>query len=609
MSSNATLAIRLTLQGADLAGRGIAGLAGAVRGIPGALASANQGLYFFLGNLKSIEGFVAKLGRAAFENLILPNIKADNQVEALTFLTGSAESAKVKMRELFDAAGRAQLPTEDVIKMYLALDKLGGSALSSDEMIQLVGKSAKLMGVSGAEAAQQIAEAWTVLQSKKPFDKQALGLARSGLISPEAVQQLSEMAAKLGAVEDAQKKVNEAEQDAEQAGSYGKRAARKADIKEKAKALWEAQRDLENARQAAAGISTGGMWSTATREIAAHTAKVKQADETWTDMAARIRDVVTEVKKATGTALFQALKKDLGGLRDTLQQAFNDGRLQRWAGAASKAIADLYAQVKGKTLFSLTAEQLLSAAEKGKLGAVLQTALADSAENFGAFILNSVEEHGPKILRAIVGNNTRLSSLLGLDQAAAKKSMAAGNLSEKNWNDLGAYGHYEFGDWLARQQGAGLLQDIPGVASINRAIMSAVFSLSPIDVQNKWVQKWAQENQPTPTTRRPYVSVQDDLAQKGLVPDAQTSAREQLLRMFGGAGYNIPSGSMQSSGSYAAALRQAAGSNPELSPGSARRDEKIAALMAEVDRLTKHLGDAADNARSVAESLREGATF
>ena len=125
MSSTATLAIRLTLEGASAGAHALGSIAGAVSKLPAALSAANQNLFFFIGNLKDIGGFIAKLGRGAFENLIVPNIHADEQVESLQFLEGSAAAAKKKLRELFDVAGKADLPHADVVKTYLALGRQG----------------------------------------------------------------------------------------------------------------------------------------------------------------------------------------------------------------------------------------------------------------------------------------------------------------------------------------------------------------------------------------------------------------------------------------------------------------------------------------------------
>lgn len=598
--SAATLAIRLTLEGAGMAGRAVGAFAGAISRLPGAISAANQNLFFFLGNLRSIEGFVAKLGKTAFEHLVIPNIKADQQIEALTFMTGSAEQARAKLHELFDAAGRADLPHEDIVKMYLALQRLGGAALASDQTLELIGKAAKFAGVSGAEMAQQLAEAYTVLQAGKAFDRSSLGLAKAGVVSPETVKQLADMSEKLGAVHDAQKKVTEARAAEEMA----KQSGRFSEWKQAATAARDAQRDLKLAQQQAQGLSTGGMWSMLTKDMGRITAKVKEAAPTWTDLSTRVRDFVEETKKITGAALFEAMKADLTKLRDDLQKAFDEGKIQKWATIAGKAIADLYEGIKQGSLFGLTAEDLINAAEQGKLKDLLGTAIGDSAKNFGILLLNSATEYGPRILQAILGKDSRLAGLLGVDDAVLKQKMAAGQGSIHDYEKLG---------WSASGDLLGRMGESAGAPSwlansfIGKLGAGAYFGTRSPEEQRLLMQQYAGSGA---GGARSYIDVRQDLAGRGLLaPTGAMADRERLLKLFGGSGYNVPAGALQSSGGYLAALQQAAQKFSTNNPVPADRPAELAMIRSEVDRLKSSLGDAADEATRLVEALGRGAAF
>lgn len=321
-------------------------------------------------------------------------------------------------------------------------------------------------------------------------------------------------------------------------------------------------------------------------------------------VATRVRDFIGLTKTIAGQALFEAMKADLTKLRDDLQEAFDTGKIDKWASVAGKAIAELYQNIKSGSLFSLTAGDLFKAAESGKLTQLLTTAIGDSAKNFGILLLNSATEYGPRVLQAILGKDSRLASLLGVDDTVLKQKMASGKGTINDFEGLG---------WMARAGMYSNMADAAGAPGwVGHSFLGQVgtglyFGTRTPEEQRQLMQQYSGGGAGGP---RPYIDVRSDLENKGLIgPTGAAADRERILQLLGGSNFNASAGALQNSSGYVTDLQRAAKQFQANNPVSADRPAELAMIKSEIDRLKASLGDCADEAAKVADALGRGAAF
>lgn len=387
MSNAATYAIKLTLEGAGVAERGIRSLFGSISGGVHGLAAANSQLFYFGNNIAGLFRGAAGMGRKGagiVESLIGPNEQFENAQMQFEQLLGSAEAADERIRELYAYANRTPFLNPDVLKAGRLLQMFGGDALGAGGNLEMVGDMASYAQTEMADVAFWVARAYSAIQGGRPWGEAAMRLMEMGLLTDTERAKMEQLA---------------------EAGA-------------KSTEVWAAFRSaMDKARGGAA-----------------------RAGEGMTGLRSTLAGMWDEIKRLSGQGLFKVLEEDLRKLRDHIQAAFDDGRVTKWTGMASKAIKDLYSELKDKSLFGLSAEQLMSAAEQGKLIGMLSEAVEISAKNFGIFLRNAAIEHGPAIGEAIFASTPQLRKLLGFDKREAAAALAAGTWDAESLGKLGIGG-------------------------------------------------------------------------------------------------------------------------------------------------------------------------
>lgn len=355
MGETAKLALELTLAGASAVAGALRSTVDAVGGIGSALGRANESFFFLVNNAKTLGAAGAALGRSIVE----PNIKYDSQREMVSFLLKSAPAAEAKLQELLRAANMSGFRTDEMVNLYVNLQRISRGALTSAKDMELWGRAAKLTGQDAGATGQLLGQVWAALESGADVGRVLRQLLNFGLISPQVASQLDKM------------------------GSSGAKAA----------TMWGAIRS-------AIESSTGG---------------VAGASETWTDITNELKNFWEEAKRLTGQGLFYALKSDLGDLRTDVQGLFESGRVQKWGENIGKEIEGFYEKLKklpGGNIF----DQLTAGADSGSLVKTLAIILETSAKNFGIGLYNAVGENLPKAIDRITKDHPILRWLAGVEK-------------------------------------------------------------------------------------------------------------------------------------------------------------------------------------------------
>lgn len=270
-TSRETLAIHLTLTGATVAGAALRTVAGAIGGIGRVLGSANSGLFFLTSNLSA----AARAGRALSSSLLVPNIDFETATLQFETLLGSADAADRRIRELFDYARSTPFTNQQVLSGGRLLELYGEAALGAGQGLRMVGDMASAVAADFAEVAGWTGRAYDAIQSGRPWGEAAQRLSELGILSGSARARLEAMT---------------------EAGADGS-------------TVWRAfQQEMSRFDGAAARLG-----------------------ETFAGVTSTISGQWTEIRRVLGEGLFDQASAGMKGLRDSIQEAFDNHAISRFS--------------------------------------------------------------------------------------------------------------------------------------------------------------------------------------------------------------------------------------------------------------------------------------
>ncbi len=542
MSSTATYAIRLTLDGAGAAMRAVTGLYSAISGGARGLMAANQQLFYFGSNIAGLFRGAANVGRQGaglVQALVGPNEDYERAKLQFEQLLGSAEAADERIRELYAYGNKTPFLNPDVLKAGRLLQQFGGDALGAGDSLEMVGDMAAFAQTEMADVAFWVARAYSAMQAGRPWGESAMRLMEMGLLTD--------------------------------------------DTRAKLEALAEG------------GAKPADVWAGFVAGMARASGSAGRLGESMYGVKSTLSGMWDEIKRLTGQGLFDALKDDFTGLRDSVQAAFDDGRVEKWSGLASKALKELYAEIKDKSVFGLSADQWMDAAQKGQLIDTLSVAIRTSASNFGTFLLESVREKGPDFLSAMVGDNKRLRGLLGIDRQEALRDMAEGRGSfEAAGKKLGIGDQFS----MLRHIGRGSWAD-NGNGDVTVGLWRAFTGADGLDAR---IQDWAR-GQRGAAGHRPgsMVSIQDAIGGGDALAD--------LVQTVGGPGFTFDRSALRTQSGFSSVMGEAGAAfgRDYGSVGAGAQAQMLDNVNARIEEMNEKLGESvrlqADLARSTVDAI------
>ncbi len=358
MSTTAKLALELTMTGVSAVSGAVHGIVGGVKGMGAAISEANAQFFYMVNNAKSL----IAMGKSLGEAIIAPNVKYDEQREMIEFLLKSAPAARAKIGEMFKAASGAGFKKDELVGMYINLERISHGALTSKDDMELWARAAKLTGQDAASMGQTLSELWAAFESGDNVGRITKQLRNLGLITPEVSKELTAMSE--------------------------------------------------------SGSSAASMFGTVRSAIASATSGVERSGETWTDIQNRMSNFFDEAKRLTGQGIFEALKADLGEMSGSIQSLFDSGRVQKWAGGISQEIAKAYSKMKDLSLGGVTMDDLVASLDQGRFGSLLSAMLTTAGKNFWEIMRWGAVEYGPAIQKALIPE--RLHSILGIGSQSVR---------------------------------------------------------------------------------------------------------------------------------------------------------------------------------------------
>lgn len=163
----------------------------------GTLASA-------LGNMAA--NAVQALASMAWDTITGGVIGMNSQLETarLQFetLTGSTERADEIVRSLFEFAKSTPFETTQVIEAARKMEVFGGSALNTEENLRLVGDAAAATGAPIEDVSFWVGRMYAAMAANKPIGEAIQNLQQLGVVGPDAVMALQDVAASGKGVEE-----------------------------------------------------------------------------------------------------------------------------------------------------------------------------------------------------------------------------------------------------------------------------------------------------------------------------------------------------------------------------------------------------------------------
>lgn len=368
----ATLAIRLTLQGAQGVLAGVRGVGDGFLSMTHVLGAVNQHAFYVIENLKNIVAAGRNAADAMNKNLITPNADFETATQQFEQLLGSVDAAKQRIGELYQYANETPFLNPDVLKAGKLLQAFGGEALGMGKNLRMVGDMAAYANIDMAEMAFWVGRAYSAIQSGKPFGEAAMRLQELAVLSGEERDRLEEMQ-----------------------------------------------------KSGATGAEVWDQFAATMQKTAGTTARL---GETFTGMKSTLEGQWQEIKRLIGQPLFEAVKNDARGIRDDIQKAFDSGTVDLWARKAGDELTKLYEAGKKNSIFGLGLADLQAAAESGTLFRTIGTALEDSLHNAFAGLVNTIQRYGPDIAAALTPD--WLQPLTGVTTRKQLAAIARGEVPE-----------------------------------------------------------------------------------------------------------------------------------------------------------------------------------
>ncbi len=377
-NSTATLAVRLTMQGASQLVAGMHSVVSAGGKIKDTLGGMNQQAFYFIANARSLSAELGKMGNA----LIQPNVSFEQFEEQMSYLPGMAGQAKDELQKLYKAANQEGMPFDDMAKMALVMRRVGDESIAGSNDLGVWIRAAKLTGQTGETLGREVAELYNTLERGDDVTRSLKGMSKAGLISADADKQIKELIA--------------------------------------------------------GQASAGDVFAAITAAVAESTRNVGQFGTTWGDVMNRGGNMAAEFKRQLGEGLFKAVKGDVDELTQEVNVLFESGRITKWAEEAGAKIKSVYEGITNLSLNGVKLPDLMAAGEQGKLGELLGAMFQTAAGNFWQEMVYGAAKYGPDIQRALIP--TRLHGVLGLDQESERARMETRDRTARVFSGNGSAG-------------------------------------------------------------------------------------------------------------------------------------------------------------------------
>lgn len=391
----AKLAVQLTLDGgAQFLNVARAGV-GALGSIGGAAVKLNQGLFYLIGNISSVRNALMAMGENV-GNFLKPNIDMETAVLQFETILGSAEAARTKIAELSKFAQTTPFAMPEILKASRTLQTFGGNTLNTDKTLRLVGDAAAATGAQFDEVAHWAGRMYSSIQSGQPFAEAINRFIELGVITSDTAMAL---------------------------------------------------------RKASDSGNFNGAWDIFISGLGRTSGAMLKLGDSWTGVTSTLGDQWDTIKRKVGEGLFTAMKEDITGLRDDIDKAFATGQIDAFSAKAGLALRGLYGELKEGLMGGLTVDDIMNAAEQGKLGAVLKLQLGSAAGYFwdkfselgAATLKNTLGEDWGALLGNMMGANNK--DAFGMIRREGASPEAIGNLS--TWQQVKVTA-----DWIGQNANA-----------------------------------------------------------------------------------------------------------------------------------------------------------
>lgn len=408
----ATLAIKLTLNGAQEIIHGVKSVGEGFRGMVEVFGAINEHAFFLIENLRNVAETGRRIAEGVNEAFIMPNAEKERYAAQFEFMLGTAEAAAQRLEDLDAFKAKNPFDEESILNASVALQRFGDGSLASGKGLQLVADLAAYTNTGFADMAQTIGFAYQAIASGGDLGRAAMQLQHLGVLSREDADRLGAMSgagAEIPKVKQAIKDLDlelrrhdvEVEnRRAKNKGASDPMAAFDVEATEAKRAkLVDLQNQLASLTATAAGPDQ--VWEKFTESLEKTKGAAERMRHTYTGTMQALANQWDEFKERTGKGLFDAVEADLVSLEGRIRGVFDDGSVDRWSQKLGGELRKLYGEFKGRSLLGLGFEDISGGLNGGNILNTLGTALKDSMHNAFAEFYNLAIDKGPDIVAAL----------------------------------------------------------------------------------------------------------------------------------------------------------------------------------------------------------------
>lgn len=365
MSERAKVAIQLTLDGASVVSRGLGGITSGVSSVAGGFATATATAAHFLAIGKDVVGLASRMasGVKSFTGAIIaPNIDFEDASVGFENLLGSADAARERIAALYDYANSTPFQNPDVLDAGIKLQNAGGAALGMGKGLEMVGDMAAYARKDLREVADWTARLYQNLKNGDPFMEAARRLMELNVMTGAEVNSLN--------------------------------------------ALSES------------GADGTAMWGAFTKMMDKTNGSAKKMAGTMSGTISTIKGLWGEMKRMTGTKLFDVMKADLQAVSADMSEIFSTGTMDKFSEKFGQVIADIYTKLKTLTIGDMGLMDLAKAGMDGDLFGGIKAGLSAVASNFWSEMMTLARLYAPEI--QAIFTPKRLQGILGINAGLAE---------------------------------------------------------------------------------------------------------------------------------------------------------------------------------------------
>lgn len=328
MSSSTRYALELSLSGAAAAVAGVRGVGSALGSIGGAVASANQGLFYFAGHLGNISSLAKSMASGSLnlgKSLIGPVADLEGAQIQFETLLGSAQAARDHIQAILDSPISAAFDDADVLAGSRQLMLLGGAALGAGNNLRMVADIAAASGSDFRTAASAVGRLFANIKSGEGAGDSARVFKSMGLAIGDLDKVLEQMSAN--------------------------------------------------------GATTDALWAKTTETFSRFAGVSDRFAQTFAGQSAALADSWTALKRTIGAPLFDMVRADLRSFNQEFEALLSQDRVKNLMTGLGAVAADGLGKAAEFLTGGIKLTDLVNAAESGTLGDLLGKQLSRVAES------------------------------------------------------------------------------------------------------------------------------------------------------------------------------------------------------------------------------------